>query len=98
MAVGVGVRALLNSLWHLVVIRSDGSGSWWRNSMRDRGRGQKLVGACRSKRLVAGEHVPDRLGEFARDDDGGDLRPALGAVAGPCAFADGSVARVADRV
>src|SRR4051794_37970649 len=80
------------------VIRSDGSGSWRRNSMRDRLRGQELVGACRSKRLVAGEHVPDRFGEFAGDGDGGDLGAALGAVAGAGALADRRVARVADRV
>src|SRR5215218_1840459 len=33
--------------------------------------------ACRSKGLVAGEHVPDRLGQPARELDLGDLGAAL---------------------
>ena len=34
-------------------------------------------GACRSEGLVAGEHVPDRLGEPAGDVDLRDFRAAL---------------------
>src|SRR5208282_1624693 len=40
-------------------------------------RGQSAGGACRSKGLVAGEHVPDRFGELAGDVDLGDLGAAL---------------------
>src|SRR3954453_4163119 len=36
---------------------------------RDRLCGQRKRGACRSEGLVAGEHVPDRLGELARELD-----------------------------
>src|SRR4051795_12889279 len=43
--------------------------------------GQTKTGACRSERLVAGEHVPDRLGELARELDLGDLGAALAAEA-----------------
>ena len=39
--------------------------------------GQSGRGACRSEGLVAGEHVPDRLGEPAGDVDLGDLGAAL---------------------
>lgn len=35
--------------------------------------GQSVGGACRSEGLVAGEHVPDRLGEAAGDVDLSDL-------------------------
>src|SRR6516165_12388554 len=41
-------------------------------------------GACRSEgleRLVAGQHVPDRLGQLAGELDLGDLRAALAAEA-----------------
>jgi hypothetical protein len=39
--------------------------------------GWTTTGACRSEGLVAGEHVPHRLGEFAREVDLGDLGAAL---------------------
>src|SRR3989442_3100945 len=39
--------------------------------------GQAVRGACRSKRLGSGEHVPDRLGEPAGNVDLGDLGAAL---------------------
>src|SRR5436305_7075334 len=39
--------------------------------------GQSRRGACRSEGLVAGEHVPDRLGQAAGDVDLGDLGTAL---------------------
>ena len=41
---------------------------------------QRLSGACRSEGLVAGQHVPDRLGEAAGEIDLGDLGAALAAV------------------
>jgi hypothetical protein len=40
-------------------------------------RGQTKRGACRSERLVAGQHVPDRLGQAAGDVDLGDPGAAL---------------------
>src|SRR6266511_6179550 len=39
--------------------------------------GQGVGGACRSEGLVAGEHVPDRFGEPAREVDLRDLGAAL---------------------
>ena len=45
---------------------------------------QARNGACRSEgleRLVAGQHVPDRLGQLAGELDLGDLRAALAAEA-----------------
>src|SRR5215207_10836297 len=48
--------------------------------------GQGVGGACRSEGLVAGEHVPDGLGESAGEVDLGDLgaslfaEPGLGAL------------------
>src|SRR6266542_4217892 len=60
--------------------------------------GQGRRGACRSKGLVAGQHVPDRLGEAACDLDRGDLGSALLPVAVLHPVADGAVGRVpADR-
>src|SRR6266511_1356666 len=56
--------------------------------------GQGRGGACRSKGLVAGQHVPDRLSEPAADLDRCQLRAALVAVAGAEALADRPVARV----
>src|SRR5205809_1278204 len=44
--------------------------------------GQGRGGACRSKRLVGGQHVPDRFAQSAGDVDGGDLRASLVAVLG----------------
>jgi hypothetical protein len=41
--------------------------------------GQGVGGACRSEGLVAGEHVPDRLGESAGEVDLGDLGSPLSA-------------------
>jgi hypothetical protein len=38
---------------------------------------QTNSGAWRSEGLVAGEHVPDRLGELSREVDLGDLGAAL---------------------
>jgi hypothetical protein len=46
---------------------------------------QAIYGACRSeghKRLVAGQHVPDRLAELAGELDLGDLGAALATLAG----------------
>src|SRR6266545_7263664 len=56
--------------------------------------GQGRRGACRSKGLVAGQHVPDRFSEPAADLDRCQLRAALVAVAGAEALADRPVARV----
>ena len=42
---------------------------------------QTKGGACRSEGLVAGEHVPDRLGRLAGELDLGDLGAALAAEA-----------------
>src|SRR6266540_6477878 len=56
--------------------------------------GQGRRGACRSKGLVAGQHVPDRLGEAACDLDRGDLGSALLPVAVLHPVADGAVGRV----
>jgi hypothetical protein len=47
---------------------------------------QTICGACRSEGLVAGEHVPDRLGELAGEVDLRDLGAALAAVAAPQAL------------
>src|ERR687887_1470273 len=52
--------------------------------------GQREGGACRSEGLVAGQHVPDRLGQRAGELDLGDLGAALAAQAlfgGPVALA-----------
>ena len=57
--------------------------------------GQLFHGACRSKRLLADEHPPDRLGQFAGDLDGGDLAAAFAAVAAGLAGEHGFVAGVA---
>ena len=40
-------------------------------------RGHRVRGACRSERLVARQHLPDRLGQAASDVDLGDLRATL---------------------
>src|SRR5215218_7515447 len=56
--------------------------------------GQRTPGACRSEGLVVGEHVPDRVGELARDREGGDLAAALAPVPGAAALEDGAVERV----
>src|SRR5664280_355342 len=42
---------------------------------------QKHRGACRGKRFILREHVPDGFGELASDVDPGDLRAALTAQA-----------------
>src|SRR5688500_11844000 len=39
------------------------------------------MGACRNEGLVAGEHVPERLGELSGEVDLGDLGAALAAEA-----------------
>src|SRR5918996_2886784 len=57
--------------------------------------GQNRRGACRSKGLAAGEHVPDRLREPARGVDLADAGAALAAEAGARALvplAEGGVA------
>ena len=59
--------------------------------------GQNLLGACRSKGLVAAEHVTDRLGELAANLDRGDLPPALAAVPSRLAGERRLVARMAQR-
>src|SRR6266511_4319945 len=56
--------------------------------------GQGRRGACRSKGLVAGQHLPDGLGQPASDVDRCQLRAALVAVAGAEALADWPVAGV----
>src|SRR5829696_8292853 len=53
----------------------------WRNPNETRQAARRKTGACRRERLVAGEHVPDRLGEPAGQFDLGDLGPALAAEA-----------------
>jgi hypothetical protein len=60
--------------------------------------GQGARGACRSKGLVAGEHVPDCVGEGPGELDPGDLSAALFAEPGLCAFVAGFVERVAAGV
>src|SRR6266511_5935196 len=57
--------------------------------------GQGTRGACRSKRLFGGEHVPDRFGEAAGDFDVGDFAAACAAVTGAHPLDDRLVARVA---
>src|SRR5450759_5596630 len=42
---------------------------------------QKHRGACRGKRFILGEDVPDGFGELASDVDPGDLRATLTAQA-----------------
>ena len=58
---------------------------WWDAPVAQLGRGpssgQGVVGACRSEGFAAGEHVPDRGGEFAGDLDTGDLGATLFAAA-----------------
>src|SRR3954464_7818363 len=56
--------------------------------------GQSGRGACRSEGLVAGEHVPDRLGQLAREVDLGDLGSALAAEAARGALGAVLVGRV----
>ncbi len=72
------------SSWaHLSIASSMGGQGWmggslrWRISLRDRQAVMGARGACRSEGLVAGEHVPDRLGEPAGEVDLGDLGAAL---------------------
>src|SRR6266511_6178385 len=57
--------------------------------------GQGRRGACRSKGLVAGQHLPDGLGQPASDVDRGDLCPPLPAELGALALEDGAVERMA---
>ena len=57
--------------------------------------GQGRGGACRSKRLVGGQHVPDRFGEATADLDGGDLGASLAAVTLAHALPDRCVAGIA---
>ena len=64
---------------------------------KDRLRGQSLHGACWSKGLVAAEHVPDRLGQFAPDLDGGDFAAAFAAMAGELASEHWLIAGLAQR-
>src|SRR6266508_3974268 len=56
--------------------------------------GQGRRGACRSKGLVAGQHLPDGLGQPASDVDRGDLCPPLPAELGALALEDGAVERM----
>src|SRR5213596_1720017 len=56
--------------------------------------GQGRRGACRSKRLVAGQHVPVRLRQLAADRDRGDLRPSLRPVLGALALEERAIAGV----
>ena len=72
-----------------------GSLRWRIQEGRQAARGR---GACRSEGLVAGEHVPDRLGEPAGDVDLGDLRAALACRAGACALVAVAVDRVSAGV
>src|SRR5687768_4255171 len=61
-------------------------------------RGQTKRGACRSEGLVAGEHVPDRLGQATRDVDLGDSGAALFAEAALGGLVALGVGGVAQRV
>src|SRR5665647_2079019 len=72
-----------SSLYGLLLgtIRSDGSLLGRSISIEGRLRDQSGSGTCRSKRLGAGEHVPVRLGELARDLDARHLGAALAAEA-----------------
>jgi hypothetical protein len=71
-----------------------------------RGRKSIGVGLCRqtkcgaswSEGLVAGKHVPDRVGEPAGDVDLGDLRPALLAEPALVALVALGVSGVPERV
>src|SRR6266508_3177100 len=97
--VSSGVSALSRA--HLSMAPSAAVMSWWEAApvaqfSSGPSCGQGRGGACRSKRLIGGQHVPDRLGEAAGDVDGGDLGAALLAVAGVDALADGAVERVAE--
>jgi hypothetical protein len=49
------------------------------SQLRALNRGQSERGACRSERLVGGQHVPDRLGQPTGQIHLGDLRAALAA-------------------
>jgi hypothetical protein len=60
--------------------------------------GQYQSGACRSKGLVAGEHVPGRFRESTRDLEVGDLAAPLGAEAGAGALDQRLVERMAGGV
>src|SRR5664280_2949595 len=54
---------------------------------------QKHRGACRGKRFILREHVPDGFGELASDVDPGDLRATLTAEA----LYEGHLARAPSR-
>src|SRR5206468_12411623 len=58
--------------------------------------GQGRRGACRSKRLIGGQHVPDRFAQPAGDVDGGDLGSSFLAVLGSLAGEDRAVEWVAE--
>src|SRR4030095_13789827 len=60
--------------------------------------GETKTGACRSERLGAGEHVPDRLGELSGELDLGDLGAALAAQAALGVLVALGVERVLARV
>jgi hypothetical protein len=60
--------------------------------------GQTKSGACRSEGLVAGEHVPDGLGEPPGDVDLGDLGAALLTEPALGGLVTLGVGRVAQRV
>src|ERR1017187_1052831 len=59
---------------------------------------QKHRGACRGKRFILGEDVPDRFGELAGEVDPGDLRAALPAEASLHPLVSFAIAGVAGRV
>src|SRR2546427_1743734 len=57
--------------------------------------GQGRRGACRSKRLIGGQHVPDRFAQAPADLDRGDLRASLATVAGAHPLANRLIGGVA---
>jgi hypothetical protein len=67
---GVGIRRY-GRLVPAAHFQTEPSGGWTKS------------GACRSEGLVAGEHVPDRLGELSGAVDLGDLGETLAAEAAP---------------
>src|SRR5919201_4790123 len=93
------VRVVVSSFAHLSMAPG-GVMSWWEAApvaqfSSGPSCGQGRGGACRSKRLVAGQHVPDRFGEAAGDLDCGDLAAALATVALLDPLADRAVAGIA---
>src|SRR5438034_9792624 len=78
---GAHLSIASSRLWARAQTRLDGNVASVAQLIEGRLNGQRSGGACRSEALVAGEHVPDRLGEGAGELDLGDLGAALAAQA-----------------